>query len=155
MTRLCKACPDGWGTTDLMQTECMSCHDMWKIGQQEILFPENSIELALSYKICKDPTEDPTALPPPPLILETESKSSNITTPNPVVEEEEVITVGSTAEEELNLAAILVPIFLLLVIGCVVGIVFYVRHRQRKNQEAKAAEQPEPEPIKEIVTFSF
>lgn len=30
---------------------------MWKIGSKEILDPENSIELALSYFLCEDPTK--------------------------------------------------------------------------------------------------
>ena len=72
-----------------------------------------------------------------------------------MAKEVEVITVGSKPDEGVNLAAILVPIFLLLAICVAVGIVFYLRHRQRKDKYLMTAEQAEPEPAKEIVAFSF
>ena len=65
VTNLCTACPHKHGTTDLLQTECISCHEMWKIGQN-VLEPEDSIELALSYIVCDDPTIEPQ----PPIVEE-------------------------------------------------------------------------------------
>lgn len=72
-----------------------------------------------------------------------------------MAKEVEVISVGSKPDEGVNFAAILVPIFLLLAIGVAVGVVFYLRHRQRKDKYLMSTEQAELEPAKEIVAFSF
>ena len=57
-----------------------------------------------------------------------------------MAKEVEVITVGSKPDEGVNLAAILVPIFLLLAIAVAVGIVFFLRHRQRKDKYSMSAD---------------
>ena len=49
-SRQCIPCQPGFGTSDIMQTTCISCNEMYRQG--------GPLEKAVAYKICTDPTVD-------------------------------------------------------------------------------------------------
>mmetsp|Transcript_38539 Transcript_38539/g.50517 ORF Transcript_38539/g.50517 Transcript_38539/m.50517 type:complete len:203 (+) Transcript_38539:1039-1647(+) len=119
VTRLCQPCAWGHGTTDLMQSECMSCHQMWLIGQQNIFNPESSIELALAFRICEDPTSEPKQVRPIEDFAAANKASSSL---------------NNSKDDSISPAALIVLIVVCWLACAIVCITYLVWHRKRKEK---------------------